>query len=326
MPAPLTYPGVYVEEIPSGVRPITGVATSVTAFVGRALRGPVDAAITITVVRRLRADLRRPLAREQPWLRGQRLLPKRRLDGDRRSRPQDEDERHRGPDARQRRAAARAGRRIAGRVGLEALGDDRQPRQRLDRHDALQPDGDRRRLGQDRVVPQRLVRDRQRAPRRPRARGRVDARPVPRAGSLPTSPQSSFPVTATATNGNDGDPVDAPLFTTGVEPPRRQEGPVRARERRPREPARDPAVHLDGRDRLHGARGHDRLRRGAPRGCRDGSAGRVVEPRQRRHRRLGRGLHLDRRTRPSTSRGSTSPTCCATARSARSRRRARSPA
>src|SRR4051794_25419998 len=48
MPAPLTYPGVYVEEIPSGVRPITGVATSVTAFVGRALRGPVDAAVTIT--------------------------------------------------------------------------------------------------------------------------------------------------------------------------------------------------------------------------------------------------------------------------------------
>ena len=48
MPAPLTYPGVYVEEIPSGVRPITGVATSVTAFVGRALRGPVDAATTIT--------------------------------------------------------------------------------------------------------------------------------------------------------------------------------------------------------------------------------------------------------------------------------------
>ncbi len=42
MPAALTYPGVYVEEIPSGVRPITGVATSITAFVGRALRGPTD--------------------------------------------------------------------------------------------------------------------------------------------------------------------------------------------------------------------------------------------------------------------------------------------
>ena len=47
MPAALTYPGVYVEEIPSGVRTITGVATSVTAFIGRARRGPVDKAITI---------------------------------------------------------------------------------------------------------------------------------------------------------------------------------------------------------------------------------------------------------------------------------------
>jgi len=47
MPSTLTYPGVYVEEIPSGVRTITGVATSVTAFVGRALRGPVTEARTI---------------------------------------------------------------------------------------------------------------------------------------------------------------------------------------------------------------------------------------------------------------------------------------
>jgi phage tail sheath protein FI len=43
MPATLTYPGVYIEEVPSAVRPITGVATSITAFVGRALRGPTDA-------------------------------------------------------------------------------------------------------------------------------------------------------------------------------------------------------------------------------------------------------------------------------------------
>ncbi len=47
MPSTLTYPGVYVEEIPSGVRTITGVATSITAFIGRALRGPVDEAVTI---------------------------------------------------------------------------------------------------------------------------------------------------------------------------------------------------------------------------------------------------------------------------------------
>src|SRR5436190_22037427 len=47
MPATLTYPGVYIEEIPSGVRTITGVATSITAFIGRALRGPKDQAVTI---------------------------------------------------------------------------------------------------------------------------------------------------------------------------------------------------------------------------------------------------------------------------------------
>jgi len=40
MPATLSYPGVYVEEVTSGVRTITGVATSITAFIGRALRGP----------------------------------------------------------------------------------------------------------------------------------------------------------------------------------------------------------------------------------------------------------------------------------------------
>jgi hypothetical protein len=47
MPVLTTYPGVYIEEIPSGVHTITGVATSITAFVGRALRGPTDLALTI---------------------------------------------------------------------------------------------------------------------------------------------------------------------------------------------------------------------------------------------------------------------------------------
>jgi phage tail sheath protein FI len=47
MPVTPTYPGVYVEEIPSGVRTITGVATSITAFIGRALRGPADEPVTI---------------------------------------------------------------------------------------------------------------------------------------------------------------------------------------------------------------------------------------------------------------------------------------
>lgn len=47
MPVTPTYPGVYVEEIPSGVRTIVGVATSITAFIGRTLRGPTDKSIMI---------------------------------------------------------------------------------------------------------------------------------------------------------------------------------------------------------------------------------------------------------------------------------------
>ena len=47
MPVTPTYPGVYIEEIPSGVRTITGVATSITAFIGRAPRGPTNDPTTI---------------------------------------------------------------------------------------------------------------------------------------------------------------------------------------------------------------------------------------------------------------------------------------
>ncbi len=43
----LTYPGVYIQEIPSGVHAITGVATSITAFIGRAAHGPDNQAYTI---------------------------------------------------------------------------------------------------------------------------------------------------------------------------------------------------------------------------------------------------------------------------------------
>jgi len=47
MPVTPTYPGVYVEEVPSAVRTISGVATSVTAFLGRTLRGPVNRPVTV---------------------------------------------------------------------------------------------------------------------------------------------------------------------------------------------------------------------------------------------------------------------------------------
>lgn len=48
MPQALTYPGVYIEEVSSGVRTITGVATSIALFIGWAARGPVDQAVRIT--------------------------------------------------------------------------------------------------------------------------------------------------------------------------------------------------------------------------------------------------------------------------------------
>jgi uncharacterized protein len=48
MPVTPTYPGVYLEEIPSGVRTITGVSTSVTAFVGFFHRGPIDTAVRVS--------------------------------------------------------------------------------------------------------------------------------------------------------------------------------------------------------------------------------------------------------------------------------------
>jgi len=47
MSTQVTYPGVYVEEISSGVRTVTGVATSITAFIGRALRGPVNEPVRV---------------------------------------------------------------------------------------------------------------------------------------------------------------------------------------------------------------------------------------------------------------------------------------
>lgn len=47
MPVIPTYPGVYIEEVPSGVRTITGVATSITAFVGYTAEGPTNKATRV---------------------------------------------------------------------------------------------------------------------------------------------------------------------------------------------------------------------------------------------------------------------------------------
>jgi hypothetical protein len=41
MPVQVSYPGVYIQEVPSGSRTITGVSTSVAMFVGMTMRGPL---------------------------------------------------------------------------------------------------------------------------------------------------------------------------------------------------------------------------------------------------------------------------------------------
>jgi phage tail sheath protein FI len=43
----VSYPGVYIQELPADVRTIVGVPTSVTAFIGRTLRGPTDEPVRI---------------------------------------------------------------------------------------------------------------------------------------------------------------------------------------------------------------------------------------------------------------------------------------
>src|SRR3989304_3883895 len=45
MPVQVSYPGVYIVEVPSGVHTITGVSTSIAAFFGRTAKGPINKAV-----------------------------------------------------------------------------------------------------------------------------------------------------------------------------------------------------------------------------------------------------------------------------------------
>ena len=47
MPSYLS-PGVYVEEVPAGTRPIEGVGTAIAGFVGFAAQGPINDPILVT--------------------------------------------------------------------------------------------------------------------------------------------------------------------------------------------------------------------------------------------------------------------------------------
>jgi phage tail sheath protein FI len=42
-----TFPGVYVEELPSGVHTVVGVSTAVTAFLGNFAQGPMNTPVTV---------------------------------------------------------------------------------------------------------------------------------------------------------------------------------------------------------------------------------------------------------------------------------------
>jgi hypothetical protein len=62
MPAQDEPPGVYIEEIPSGPITIAGVATSITAFVGRTPMGPGEPLSCQSFDRRNGASESQPLA------------------------------------------------------------------------------------------------------------------------------------------------------------------------------------------------------------------------------------------------------------------------
>ncbi len=47
MPVQVSYPGVYIQEVPSGVHTITGVSTAIAAFIGRASKGRMNKAMRI---------------------------------------------------------------------------------------------------------------------------------------------------------------------------------------------------------------------------------------------------------------------------------------
>ena len=47
MPTAVSFPGVYIEEVPSGVHPIAAVATSIAAFVDSFPRGPLNSAVEV---------------------------------------------------------------------------------------------------------------------------------------------------------------------------------------------------------------------------------------------------------------------------------------
>jgi hypothetical protein len=210
--APLTFPGVYVEEIPSGVRAITGVATSVTAFVGRALRGPVDTATTITSY----ADFERTFgglwldsalgyAVRDFYRHGGSTAVVVRVHG-----PATNDVATITLGTGNRALRLQAASPGAWGGALSAVVDD----VTSDPSDTSLFNLTLTDTASGKIESFRNVSFAVTSPRRVDLVLEQQSTLAHVTAPLPTQPQSSFPATANATNGNDGAPVDDALFTT----------------------------------------------------------------------------------------------------------------
>lgn len=214
MPVQLSYPGVYVEEVPSGVRAITGVATSVTAFVGRALRGLVDKPVTLTaygdferVFGGLWVDSALGYAVRDFYRNGGSTAIVVRVH---KAAANDTAGLTLGTGARQLSLVAASPGAWGAKLSATVDNDVATPGDTSLFNLAVTDTG----TGQSEVF--RNVSFATASPRRVDLVLANESSLVRTTGALPTQPQSSFPVTATATNGNDGAAPDATVYTTGA--------------------------------------------------------------------------------------------------------------
>jgi len=214
MPQTLTFPGVYIEEVPSAVRPITGVATSITAFIGRALRGPVDQAVTITsygdferIFGGLWLDSNLGYAVQDFYRNGGSTAVVVRVH---KTKTNDSASMTLGSGTRAVGLAAASpgawGSKLTARIDNDVSNTADTSLFNLTVTDTA--------TGKAEVF--RNVSFGTASARRVDLVLAAESSLVRFSGNLPTQPQSSFPVTATATNGNDGDAVDQSVITTGT--------------------------------------------------------------------------------------------------------------
>jgi Bacteriophage tail sheath protein len=216
MPQTLTFPGVYIEEVPSGVRPITGVATSITAFIGRALRGPVDEAIVITsygdferIFGGLWLESNLGYAVQDFYLNGGTTAIVVRVH---KTKAATDTASISLGTAATRKVVLEAASPGAWGAKLSATIDDQvAPGSGTDVFNLTVTD-----TGTGKIEVFRNVSFALGSARRYDLVLKNQSQLVLQSGAMPTQPQSSFPVTATATGGDDGNAIDAALFTGGT--------------------------------------------------------------------------------------------------------------